>query len=379
MRDIELHAHLIGMADFRDQLNTPALVIDLEAFDRNVARMAQFAHSAGIQLRPHTKTHKSVDIARRQIEAGAIGLCCVKIGEAEVLADASLPGLHITSPVVAPAAIARLIALVARIPDLTVVVDHPDNAAQLGHAAAGAGTSLGVIVDIDPGGHRTGVVSAEAAVALVRAIRAMPSLRYAGVQFYCGPEQHLQSFAQRQAAIAKRCDHLREIIDRLSQDGAVPPIVTGGGTGTHQIDAALGLFTELQAGSYIFMDEQYLACEFEPGTAPYETSLFVDTRVISANTPGIVTVDGGLKAFASDAGAPAIVAGAPAGSRYSFAGDEHGSVTLPPGSQSPKLGDVITMTAPHCDPTVNLYDTYHVVKKGVLKELWPVSARGRSR
>jgi D-serine deaminase-like pyridoxal phosphate-dependent protein len=341
--------------------------------------MARFARIAGIKLRPHTKTHKSVDVARRQLEAGAVGLCCVKIGEAEALADASLTGLHITSPVVSPAGIARLIALASRVVDVTVAVDDPDNALRLAAAAAGMDISLGVIVDIDPGSHRTGVATAEAAVELARVIRAAPSLRYAGVQFYCGPEQHIQTFAERRAAIVKSGEHLRVVIDRLSRDGAAPAIVTGGGTGTHQIDAELGLFTELQVGSYVFMDEQYLACETAPGTAPYETALFVDTRVVSANTTGLVTVDGGLKAFASDAGVPAIVAGAPAGSRYAFMGDEHGIVTLPPGSCPPKLGSVITMTAPHCDPTVNLYDTFHVVQNGVLKELWPVSARGRSR
>jgi D-serine deaminase-like pyridoxal phosphate-dependent protein len=379
MHDFELHATLIGGADSRRQLNTPALVVDLEALERNIDRMAQFARFAGVQLRPHTKTHKSPDIARRQINAGAVGLCCVKLGEAEVFADASLSGLHITSPVVSPAAIARLVALAARAPGLTVVVDHPDNVRQLGQVAASTGTPLGLIIDIDPGSHRTGVASADAAVTLARTIRALPALRYAGVQFYCGPEQHIQGFAERRSAIGKRAEYLRTVIDRLKQDGAAPAVVTGGGTGTHQIDAALGLFTELQVGSYVFMDEQYLACEFEPGTTPFETSLFIDTRVVSANTPGVVTVDGGLKAFSSDAGVPAIVAGAPPGSRYGFMGDEHGLVTLPPGSHAPRLGEVITMTAPHCDPTVNLYDTYHVIKKDMLKELWPVSARGRSR
>ena len=157
-------------------------------------------------------------------------------------------------------------------------------------------------------------------------------------------------------------------------------IIIGGGTGTHQIDASLGLFTELQVGSYVFMDEQYLSCEIgETGGALYDTALFIDTRVVSANTAGMVTVDGGLKAFASDAGVPAVVAGAPAGSSFRFMGDEHGAITFPHGTPPPKLGDVITLTAPHCDPTVNLYDTYHVVEGNVLKALWPVSARGCCR
>jgi D-serine deaminase-like pyridoxal phosphate-dependent protein len=380
MGDFELHAHLIGAADSRRRLNTPALVIEIEALDRNIARMAGFARAAGLKLRPHTKTHKSVDIARRQIGAGAVGLCCAKLGEAEVLADAGLTGLHITSPVVSAPGIARLIALAARVPDLSVVADNPDNVLDLARAAQHGGTRLRIIVDVDPGSHRTGVTSAGAAVALAGAIRAATSLHYAGVQFYCGPEQHIEGFAARKAAVIDRAHRLRAVIEELTSANAAPPIVTGGGTGTHRIDAALGLFTELQVGSYIFMDEQYLACELgEPGSEAYDTALFIDTRVVSANTAGMVTVDGGLKAFASDAGAPAVVAGAPAGSRFTFMGDEHGAITLPQGAPAPKLGDVITLTAPHCDPTVNLYDTYHVVEGNVLKALWPVSARGRCR
>jgi len=389
MRDFELHAHLIGAPDSRRRLNTPSLVVDIEALDRNIARMAAFARTAGVKLRPHTKTHKSIDIARRQIAAGAVGLCCAKLGEAEVFAQAGLTGLGLTSPVVSKPGIARLIALAARVPDLWVVADNPGNVSDLAAAAMRAGIRLQVIVDIDPGSHRTGVTSADAAVALAGAIRAAPALHYAGVQFYCGPEQHIQSFTARKAVIVERAGYLRAVIEALARAQAPPPIVTGGGTGTHRIDATLGLFTELQVGSYLFMDEEYLACEpGEPGeprkpgeanVAAYEPALFIDTRVVSANTAGTVTVDGGLKAFASDAGAPAVVAGAPAGSHFKFMGDEHGAITLPPGSQPPKLGDVITLTAPHCDPTVNLYDTFHVVAGDVLEALWPVSARGASR
>jgi 3-hydroxy-D-aspartate aldolase len=380
MGDFELHAHLIGAADSRRQLNTPALVIDIEALDRNIARMAAFARAAGLQLRPHTKTHKSVDIGRRQIAAGAVGLCCAKLGEAEVLADGGLTGLHITSPVVSAPGIARLMRLAARVAGLTVVADNADNVLDLAREATRAGVRLRIIIDIDPGTHRTGVASAQAAVSLVAAIRSAPSLNYAGVQFYCGPEQHIEAFAARKAAVTERARYLRTVIEALTSANAAPPIVTGGGTGTHRIDAALGLFTELQVGSYIFMDEQYRSCELgETDSALYDTALFIDTRVVSANTAGMVTVDGGLKAFASDAGAPAVVAGAPAGSTFAFMGDEHGSISFPLGAPPPKLGDVITLTAPHCDPTVNLYDTYHVAEGEVLKALWPVSARGMSR
>jgi 3-hydroxy-D-aspartate aldolase len=380
MNDRELHAHLIGAADSRRQLNTPALIVDVGALDRNIARMAAFGRAAGLQLRPHTKTHKSVDIARRQMAAGAVGLCCAKLGEAEVLADAGLRGLHITSPVVSMPAMTRLSSLAARMPDLSVVADNEDNVAELASAASRARTRIRIIVDIDPGNHRTGVTSARAACGLVAAIRRAPSLDYAGVQFYCGPEQHIEHFGARQAAVNERARFLRDVIEALKSADAAPPIVTGGGTGTHRIDAALGLFTELQVGSYIFMDEQYLSCELnENGGSIYDTALFIDTRVVSANTPGMVTVDGGLKAFACDAGAPAVVSGAPKGARFAFMGDEHGSISFPIDACSPKVGNLITLTAPHCDPTVNLYDTYHVVEGNVLKALWPVSARGLSR
>ena len=158
-------------------------------------------------------------------------------------------------------------------------------------------------------------------------------------------------------------------------------IVTGSGTGTHRIDAEYGLFTELQVGSYVFMDDQYLACDLtgDGADSPYETSLFVDARVVSANAAGMVTVDAGFKAFSTDADAPTVRAGAPDGAKYFFMGDEHGAVLIPPGDTQPKLADRITLAAPHCDPTVNLYDTYHVVDGETLTALWPVSARGRSR
>jgi D-serine deaminase-like pyridoxal phosphate-dependent protein len=161
--------------------------------------------------------------------------------------------------------------------------------------------------------------------------------------------------------------------------GLTPPIVTGGGTGTHAIDAELGVYTELQVGSYVFMDRQYEVCALrEDGAVPFETSLMVDARVISANHPRLVTVDAGLKAFATEAGDPPILAGAPEGSTYRFVGDEHGAVIPPEGATPPALGDRVTLAAPHCDPTVNLYEAFHVVRGDTLEAIWPVTARGRS-
>lgn len=380
MNDIDLHAHLIGQQGSRRDLNTPVLVVDAEALDANIATMADFARSKGITLRPHAKTHKSVDIARRQIASGATGQCCAKLGEAEALADGGIEGLLITSPVVPQPAVERLAALNARSPGLMVVVDHPDNARALAEAVAATdGGSLSVLIDIDPGIHRTGVASPEKAVELFEAISALPQLRYRGVQFYCGRQQHIADFAERKAAIEQLTTYLRTVIDALAVAGGAPEIITGGGTGTHRIDAELGIFTELQVGSYIFMDAQYGVCELSgEGGSPYQTALMIDTSVISANASGMVTVDAGYKAMATDADGPAVIDGAPTETAYHFMGDEHGALA-PPDCTSLSLGDRVSLCVPHCDPTVNLYDSYHLVRGGTLEAIWPISARGRSR
>lgn len=378
MNDDQLHRPLVGQPGGRALLNTPVLLVDGPALDRNIARMAAFAAAAGLKLRPHSKTHKSPEIARRQLAAGAVGQCCAKLGEAEALAEGGITvGLLITSPVVAVPAVARLAALNLRTEGLMCVVDHPDNASALSDAATAAGKPLQVVIDIDPGLHRTGVTSPEAAVALWRVITDAPGLAYAGVQFYCGAHQHIASLEERRAAMEERAEYLRTVLAALTEAGGKPGLVTGGGTGTHRIDAALGVFTELQVGSYVFMDRQYLDCEFGLDD-PYETALLVESRVVSANTPGLVTIDAGLKAFATEAGAPVVLAGAPEGTQYRFMGDEHGALIHRAGGL-PGLGAAVTLGAPHCDPTVNLYDTYHVVDGDTLTALWPVAGRGRSR
>lgn len=369
-----LHGHLIGQPGSRDRLNTPALILDSAALERNVARMADFARKRGLNLRPHAKSHKSADIARVQLASGALGLCCAKLGEAEALAAEGIEGLHLTSPVVTPPAIARLLALSRRMSALSVVADHPDVVDGLAIAAQG-GPALNVFVDIDPGIHRTGVATPDDAVALARRIVDCPSLTFGGVQFYCGAQQHIASYADRHAAIADRTQYLSSCLALLAASGMPPSVVTGGGTGSYVIDAELGVLTELQVGSYIFMDREYADCDLDgSGAAPFETSLFVDARVISANAAGLVTIDAGLKAFATEAGPPPVLSGAGEQARYRFMGDEHGAIL---GSDLPRIGSRVTLGTPHCDPTVNLYDAYHVVRNDVLTAIWPVSARGR--
>ena len=197
--DRDLHHHLIGRQGSRADLNTPVLILDIEALDRNIAAMAALTASKGVALRPHAKTHKSVDIAKRQIAAGAAGVCCAKIGEAEVLADGGVTGILITSPVAAPAAIERLVQLAATAKGLMAVVDHSGVADRLQAALAATEARLDVVIDIDPGIARTGVASAEAAVALATVISESPNLEYRGVQYYCGSQQHIENYAERRA------------------------------------------------------------------------------------------------------------------------------------------------------------------------------------
>lgn len=378
--DRELHDHLIGRQGSRADLNTPVLVLDVGALDRNIAAMAALVASHGVALRPHAKTHKSVDIARRQIAAGAVGVCCAKIGEAEVLADGGVTGILITSPVAAPAAVDRLARLAATAQGLMAVVDHPGVAGRIDATLADAGARLDVIIDIDPGIARTGVASAEAAVALARVISDAPNLAYRGVQFYCGSQQHIESYADRRAAIVERTAYLQEVIAALSDAGFAPGIVTGSGTGTHRIDLDLGVFTELQAGSYVFMDKQYLDCEIaDGGEAPFEVSLSVDARVVSANHSGLVTIDSGYKSLSTDGGVAVVQRGAAETAFFAFMGDEHAALIAPGIGTELRPGDPVSLTVPHCDPTVNLYDYYHIVAGDTLVDIWPVSARGAAR
>ena len=373
-----LNENLIGAAGGAARLQTPALVIDLDIFERNLAHMVAHAKKAGIGLRPHAKTHKSVEIARRQIVAGANGVCCAKLGEAEALAEGGIESILITSPVVTEAGIARLMALNERIADLMAVCDNAKVAARLDAAAQAAGKPLKVLVDIDPGMSRTGIRAADAP-ALVEQVAAARGLIYCGLQCYAGQVQHLESPNERRAASLQAMKELGDLRDALAGAGHAPKIVSGGGTGTFDIDPDAHVLTELQVGSYVFMDRQYNDVWEKPGDrVPFETSLFVQTTVISANRPGLATADAGFKSFATDAGQPLLHSGAPEGSVYFFFGDEQGGVSYPKDGPLLQPTDVLRCVVPHCDPTVNLYDRYHCVRGDVLEAIWPVDGRGRS-
>ncbi|MBV9991612.1 MAG: DSD1 family PLP-dependent enzyme [Alphaproteobacteria bacterium] len=369
-----LNENLIGVPGGRWKLQTPALVIDLDVLERNIEAMAAHAKTHGIALRPHAKTHKSAEIARRQIAAGALGICCAKLGEAEALADGGVPRILITSPVVTEAGVARIAALNARLEELIVVVDDAQTAAMLD--AASAATPLKVFVDIDPGMGRTGI-RPDRAPALIEAVAQAKNLKLSGLQCYAGQVQHMESPNQRRDASLSALKELGALRDRLGKDA--PKILSGGGTGTFDIDPDARVLTELQVGSYVFMDRQYNDVWTKPGDRPpFETSLFVQTTVISANRTGLVTTDAGLKSFSTDDGVPVIVHGAPAGAQYFFFGDEQGGVIYSEEAGRLRRGDQLACVVPHCDPTVNLYDRYHVVRGDVLEAIWPVDGRGKS-
>jgi D-serine deaminase-like pyridoxal phosphate-dependent protein len=374
--------HLIGDADARRLLDTPALCIDLDALERNIAAMAAHARAAGVALRPHAKTHKSVRIARLQQEAGAIGTSCATLGEAEAMLRSGLAGILVTSPQVTSAKLRRIAALNA-MPHrgLMVVADDADAIDGLAAAARQSGRVLPVLVDHNAGHHRTGVAGAADVLALARRIDAADGLVFAGVQHYSGNVQHLASRAERRRAALERLGGLKAIVQSLESAGLLPGIVTGAGTGTFDIDPEAGVFTELQCGSYVFMDVDYQRALLDGRNAPpFETALFVATAVVSRNaleSHGWVTVDGGLKCFATDGPAPEPFRGAPAGAAFQFFGDEHGRMVLPKGTALPALGSRVEWVTPHCDPTVNLHDWYHVFRGERLVDIWPIEARGK--
>lgn len=365
------------MKSSSDAIDTPALVVDIAALDRNIATMAARAKAWGVALRPHAKTHKCSAIARRQVAAGASGIACATIDEAEVMVEADLPGVLVTSPLATEHKIERLMVLAHRRPDLAVVADHPQYVALLDKMAQQSGVSLGALVDLDVGDHRTGAATLDAASNLARQIQAARNLRFAGIQGYAGRIQHVAAFAKRSSEAARVAQKLAELRNRLEFLGLAPAVVSGGGTGTHAIDGPGGVFTELQVGSYIFMDAEYANVALDDSAQnPFEPALLVQTTVISSNQRGFVTTDGGTKAFALNGPPPQILRGPAVGCAYEFQGDEHGRINLKPGVRL-ALGDRLECQPPHCDPTVCLYDRIVCVNGDEVVDTWPVDARGR--
>ncbi|MEI4474148.1 DSD1 family PLP-dependent enzyme [Frigidibacter sp. MR17.24] len=348
-------------------IRTPALVVDLDLFEANVARMAAHADRLGVALRAHAKTHKSADIGRAQVAAGAVGLCCQKLSEAEALVDEGLDDILIANQVVGAARIERLVAL-SRRARIAVCVDHPGQVAAL----VAAGAEIEVLVELDCGSNRCGTTP-EGAVALARMIEDAPGLRFGGLQSYYGRAQHIYDPDERARALEVSIALTARVRDAIRAEGIACDRVTGAGTGTFGIEGASGVYTEIQAGSYVFMDADYNRVRDGNG-APggFTQSLYVLATVISTG-PGRAVCDAGLKASSPDSGLPQVAS--PEGITLRGLSDEHGTLDDPEARLG--LDDRVWLIPGHCDPTVNLHDWYVGIRGGAVETVWPVTARGR--
>ena len=358
-----------------EEVDTPALVIELDAFEANLARMAEAAKAAGVRLRPHAKTHKCAIIALRQIALGAVGVCCQKVSEAEALVAGGVRDVLVSNEIVGKRKLEHLAAL-AQEATLAVCVDDAGNIAALDAAAGRAGVTLDVLVEIDVGAHRCGVAPGRPALALAQRVEAADALRFAGLQAYQGSAQHIREHGERRAAIDAAVEAARSTVTLLGEHGLECRSVTGAGTGSYPFEAGSGVYNELQAGSYIFMDADY-ANNFGEGGGSFDAfqhSLFVYTTVMSMPEPGRALVDAGLKASSVDSGFPSVYG--MSGIRFVGAADEHGRLEWDDADARFSLGDKLKLVPGHCDPTVNLYDWYVCVRDGRVQALWPIVARG---
>ena len=355
-----------------DEVDTPALLIDLDAFEHNLDRMAALLRPTRARLRAHAKTHKSPVIAHLQMARGAVGQCVQKVAEAEVLAWGGVPDILVSNEVVGDRKLARLAAL-SRISNVAVCADDPANVARIAAAAEAAGVRLTVLVEIDAGMARCGVAPGPDAVALAGRIAASPHLRFGGIQAYHGSAQHIRDAGERAAAIGGAVDETRRTVEQLRQRGLECAIVGGAGTGSFEHEAASGVYNEVQAGSYAFMDADY-ARNGGGTSAGFRHALFVLATVMSAARPGLAVLDAGHKAVAVDSGMPLVWEQPEI--RYTGASDEHGKLQWGTDASGPRSGEKLRLVPGHCDPTVDRYDWYVGVRGGRVECLWPVAARG---
>ena len=391
-------AELIGKPV--QEIDTPALVIDLDAMKRNLARMAEFAKKHNIAWRPHAKLHKSVLLAKMQIKAGAVGVCVQKTAEAEIMVAGGIDNVYISNQVIALSKLARVAALTqtvaARGGQIAIAVDSAEGVTRLAQAmadarsegagrkkagAAGVATVINVFVEIDVGQERCGVEPGASAITLALEIRKHPALHFAGLQAYHGKAQHVRSASERRLAIARAVNAVTMTRQQIEAQGMKVELVTGAGTGSLVLEAASGVYGELQAGSFLFMDADYAQNEHDPAQPKFEYALFVKTQVISAHA-GHSVCDAGHKSHAIDSGMPTVHAfDAESGLDYFNGGDEHGILRPSDGgTRLPGLGQMVWLIPGHCDPTVNLHDVMIGVKgglrQGVVQGIYPVDARG---
>ena len=366
-----------GMSE--GEVQTPALILDLDALERNIKKMGDYAKAHGMRHRVHGKMHKSVDVAKLQVElGGAVGVCCQKVSEAEVFARGGIKDVLVSNQVRDPAKIDRL----ARMPKLGArticCVDDEANVSELSEAAQKHGTQIECLVEIDCGAGRCGVTSTSDVVRIAKAIDAAEGLKFAGLQAYQGAMQHMDAYSDRKAKLDVAIAMVRDAVDALKAEGLECDIVGGGGTGSYYFESNSGVYNELQCGSYAFMDADYGRILDEDGNridrGEWENALFILTSVMSHAKADKAIVDAGLKAQSVDSGLPVIFGRDDV--EYVKCSDEHGVVSDPDGAL--KVGDKLKLVPGHCDPTCNVHDWYVGVRGGVVETVWPVSARGRA-
>lgn len=360
-------------------IQTPCLILDLDALERNIRKMGDYARAHGMRHRAHGKMHKSVDVLKLQESlGGAVGVCCQKVSEAEVFVRGGIRDVLVSNQVRDPLKIDRL----ARLPKLgsriIVCVDDLANVADLSAAAQKHGTTIECFVEIDCGAGRCGVKTTDAVVEIATAIDAAPGLKFTGIQAYQGAMQHIDSFEERKARLDAAIAQVKDAVEGLKAAGLEPELVSGGGTGSYYFESDSGVYNELQCGSYAFMDADYGRIHDKDGKridqGEWENALFILTSVMSHAKPDKAIVDAGLKAQSVDSGLPVIYGRDDV--KYVKCSDEHGVVDDPNGVL--KVNDKLRLVPGHCDPTCNVHDWYVGVRNGKVETLWPVSARGKA-
>ncbi len=360
-------------------LDTPALLVDLDALERNIERLERAVRANGIAARPHAKTHKTPAIARMQLEAGAVGICVAKVGEAQALFDHGIEEILMTTSNVTPYKIRRAMGLAAVCPTFIQATDTEENARALSEAALAAGVTADVVVDVDPGGHRTGITPGAPALGLAQLVDRLPGLRLRGILCYDGGSQHVKGFEVREKQTLERLAAAGDTLERMSASGLDTGIFSGGGTGSYNIDHQTPGFTDVQVGSYVFMDAQYL--EIGGRTNPdlyddFESSLTILTTVLNAQYDGRATTDAGAKACTINR--PWALVKGETGMSYTSGSDEFGTIRYEDPSRTYRVGDKLELIVSHCDPVVNLYDNLVAVRGGLVQAVWPIAARGMS-
>jgi 3-hydroxy-D-aspartate aldolase len=370
---VELRGDRLPLVKKIHDLPTPCLVLEFDRFDANLEKMSRFTRERGIALRPHSKTHKCVNVAKRQIQMGAIGICAATIAEAEVMNRGGLRGLLITGEMVGEPKISRLLRIVSEAPETMVVVDNVENVDDLQRSASRAGIQLTVLIDLDVGQNRTGIQPGEPALQLAQRIRQSRNLELKGICAYAGHAAHVVGFDQRRKASRSAIEQAIATRDLLVKNGHRVDILSGASTGTYNIDSDIDGVTEMQSGSYVFMDVEYRRIGGQSGLVydDFAPALYVLTTVIHRSGKKAI-VDAGIKALATDRSFGPEVFGIN-DVTYEFAGDEHGRLIVD--DERIRLGDRLRLITPHCDPTVNLYDRFFCVRGDVVEDEWPIMER----